>query len=275
MIHFYYSATGEYNIQTFPDVSESMLVDRTNNKIVLFGEQEFYFSTLSDLCSSTNQDSSIGLSQKGGYVILSSLDTKIDAVNSSVNTKFNSTIQNLNTSINAVNTSVNTKFNSTISTLNTSINAINTSVNNKFNSMITSLNTSINNTSTYLVNTMNTSVNNAMSLINASVNASINSLLTKINNANSSINSIDASVKWIIEVYQPELERTWADIFYFLNASMGIANGSINRIEQLISALDMQTTNDRLDAIDTSIDIINTSIGILDTSVYDLYNPGA
>lgn len=140
-----------------------------------------------------------------------------------------------------------------------------------------------------------------MNLINSSVNASINSLLTKINNANSSINSLDASVKWIIEVYQPELERTWADIFYFLNASMGIANGSINRIEQLISALDMETTNDRLDAIDTSIDIINSSIGILesivddldenisyintsigilessigilDTSIYDLYNP--
>jgi hypothetical protein len=110
---------------------------------------------------------------------------------------------------------------------------------------------------------MNTSVNNAMSLINASVNASINSLLTKINNANSSINSIDASVKWIIEVYQPELERTWADIFYFLNASMGIANGSINRIEQLISALDMQTTNDRLDAIEGNSGLTELSASVI------------
>ena len=71
MIKFFYSTTGEYDITSLPNVSESILIDASNNKMVVNGLDEYYFSKLSDLCSSTNQNPSIGLSQKGGYDMFS------------------------------------------------------------------------------------------------------------------------------------------------------------------------------------------------------------
>ena len=85
MIKFFYSTTGEYDINTLPDVSESILIDAMNNKMIVNGQDEYYFSRLSDLCSSTNQDPSIGLSQKGGYDMFSVIQQSLDVLNSSVN----------------------------------------------------------------------------------------------------------------------------------------------------------------------------------------------
>lgn len=223
MIHFYYSENGTYDIQTLTDISESLIWDRYNNKVKLFGEEDFYFQTLSDICSVDASSSSVGFSQKGAYVMLDALQTdtstKYDALNSSIL----ATMDTLNSSINAVNTSVNTAINS----INNSI----TTINSTIESTTSALNTSINNTRTYL----NTSLSENVTRLNASINRVNTSTCNYFSAMNVSINEwvslLDSSLSIAIEHHRIT-EEEWAGIFTFMDTSLNFTNTSVNTIER-------------------------------------------
>ena len=74
MIRFYYSPDGLYrNHKDFitAEASESLVVDKANNKLRLFDSTDFYFQTLSDIVDVNHQNASVGLSQKGAYLMKS------------------------------------------------------------------------------------------------------------------------------------------------------------------------------------------------------------
>ena len=74
MIRFYYSPDGLYkNHKDFitAEASESLVVDKANNKLRLFDSTDFYFQTLSDVVDANHQNASVGLSQKGAYLMKS------------------------------------------------------------------------------------------------------------------------------------------------------------------------------------------------------------
>ena len=74
MIRFYYSPDGLYkNHKDFiaAEASESFVVDKANNKLRLFDSTDFYFQTLSDIVDVNHQNASVGLSQKGAYLMKS------------------------------------------------------------------------------------------------------------------------------------------------------------------------------------------------------------
>ena len=74
MIRFYYSPDGLYkNHNDFiaAEASESFVVDKANNKLRLFDSTDFYFQTLSDIVDENHHNASVGLSQKGAYLMKS------------------------------------------------------------------------------------------------------------------------------------------------------------------------------------------------------------
>ena len=74
MIRFYYSPDGlykEHNDFVAAEASESFVVDKANNKLRLFDSTDFYFQTLSDIVDVNHQNASVGLSQKGAYLMKS------------------------------------------------------------------------------------------------------------------------------------------------------------------------------------------------------------
>ena len=143
MIRFYYSPDGLYkNHNDFiaAEASESFVVDKANNKLRLFDSTDFYFQTLSDTVDANHQNASVGLSQKGAYLMKSQIDASINALkthdgvlDSSVNI-INSSIVKINSSIGDVSTrlaSANTNIgviNSSIGKINSSIGIINSSI---------------------------------------------------------------------------------------------------------------------------------------------------
>ena len=62
------------------EASESFVVDKANNKLRLFDSTDFYFQTLSDVVDENNQNPSVGLSQKGAYLMKSEIDANISAL---------------------------------------------------------------------------------------------------------------------------------------------------------------------------------------------------
>ena len=143
MIRFYYSPDGLYkNHNDFiaAEASESFVVDKANNKLRLFDSTDFYFQTLSDSVDVNHQNASVGLSQKGAYLMKSQIDASINTLkthdgvlDSSVNI-INSSIVKINSSIGDVSTrlaSANTNIgviNSSIGKINSSIGIINSSI---------------------------------------------------------------------------------------------------------------------------------------------------
>ena len=74
MIRFYYSPDGlykEHNDFIEAEASESFVVDEAHNKIRLFDTKDFYFQSLSDIVDVNHQNASVGLSQKGAYLMKS------------------------------------------------------------------------------------------------------------------------------------------------------------------------------------------------------------
>ena len=74
MIRFYYSPDGlykEHDKFITAEANESFVVDEAHNKIRLFDTKDFYFQTLSDIVDVNHQNASVGLSQKGAYLMKS------------------------------------------------------------------------------------------------------------------------------------------------------------------------------------------------------------
>ena len=136
MIRFYYSPDGlykEHDKFITAEASESFVVDKANNKIRLFDSTDFYFQTLSDIVDVNHQNASVGLSQKGAYLMKSQIDASINALkthdgvlDSSVNI-INSSIVKINSSIGDVSTRLG-KTNTSIGVINSSIVNINSSI---------------------------------------------------------------------------------------------------------------------------------------------------
>ena len=136
MIRFYYSPDGlykEHDKFITAEASESFVVDEAHNKIRLFDEKDFYFQSLSDIVDENNQNASVGLSQKGAYLMKSQIDASINALkthdgvlDSSVNI-INSSIVNINSSISDVSTRL-ASANTSIGVINSSIGKINSSI---------------------------------------------------------------------------------------------------------------------------------------------------
>ena len=136
MIRFYYSPDGLYkNHNDFiaAEASESFVVDKANNKLRLFDSTDFYFQTLSDIVDVNHQNASVGLSQKGAYLMKSQIDASIKALkthdgvlDSSVNI-INSSIVKINSSIGDVSTRL-ASANTNIGKINSSIGIINSSI---------------------------------------------------------------------------------------------------------------------------------------------------
>ena len=136
MIRFYYSPDGLYkNHNDFiaAEASESFVVDKANNKLRLFDSTDFYFQTLSDNVDVNHQNASVGLSQKGAYLMKNQIDASINALkthdgvlDSSVNI-INSSIVKINSSIGDVSTRLG-KTNTSIGVINSSIVNINSSI---------------------------------------------------------------------------------------------------------------------------------------------------
>ena len=136
MIRFYYSPDGlykEHNDFITAEASESLVVDKANNKLRLFDSTDFYFQTLSDVVDANHQNASVGLSQKGAYLMKSQIDASINALkthdgvlDSSVNI-INSSIVSIKSSISDVSTRLGTA-NTSIGVINSSIVNINSSI---------------------------------------------------------------------------------------------------------------------------------------------------
>ena len=157
MIRFYYSPDGLYkNHNDFiaAEASESFVVDKANNKLRLFDSTDFYFQTLSDTVDVNHQNASVGLSQKGAYLMKSQIDASINALkthdgvlDSSVNiinssiVKINSSIGDVSTRLASANTSI-SKINSSIGDVSTRLASANTNI-GKINSSIGIINSSI------------------------------------------------------------------------------------------------------------------------------------
>lgn len=231
MIHFYYSQTGEYNISQLPDVGESILIDEHNNKLIVFGNKEFYFSKLSDNVSIDASNSSIGLSQKGGYYLLRNI-TNVDASVSALQTKEAADIRALNSSITALNTSIN-RVNSSV---NTSISALVTKTNNT-NTSVSALYTRVNSSYVALTNLINADI----SILNASINRVNTSVNNYFNAVNTSVNRwitvLDSSLSQAIEDHRIT-EEEWAGIFMFMDSSLTVSNTSIADLERRVAALE-------------------------------------
>ena len=157
MIRFYYSPDGLYkNHKDFitAEANESFVVDKANNKLRLFDSTDFYFQTLSDIVDVNHQNASVGLSQKGAYLMKSQIDASINALkthdgvlDSSVNiinssiVKINSSIGDVSTRLASANTSI-SKINSSIGDVSTRLASANTNI-GKINSSIGIINSSI------------------------------------------------------------------------------------------------------------------------------------
>ena len=136
MIRFYYSPDGLYkNHKDFitAEASESFVVDKANNKLRLFDSTDFYFQTLSDIVDVNHQNASVGLSQKGAYLMKSQIDASINALktydgvlDSSI-VKINSSIGDVSTRLASANASIG-GINSSIGKINSSIGIINSSI---------------------------------------------------------------------------------------------------------------------------------------------------
>ena len=150
MIRFYYSPDGlykEHDKFITAEANESFVVDKANNKLRLFDSTDFYFQTLSDIVDETHQNPSVGLSQKGAYLMKSEIDANISALeihdtvlDNSVNI-INSSIVNINSSISDVSTRL-SSANASIDIIDNSIGIINSSI-VKINSSIGVINSSI------------------------------------------------------------------------------------------------------------------------------------
>ena len=108
MIRFYYSPDGlykEHNDFITSEASESFVFDKSNNKIRLFDSTDFYFQTLSDNVDVNNQNSSVGLSQKGAYLMKSAINSSISKINTSIS-DVNTRLSTANTNISRINTSI-------------------------------------------------------------------------------------------------------------------------------------------------------------------------
>ena len=108
MIRFYYSPDGLYkNHNDFiaAEASESFVVDKANNKLRLFDSTDFYFQTLSDTVDVNHQNASVGLSQKGAYLMKSQIDASINALKTHDGV-LDSSVNIINSSIGKINSSI-------------------------------------------------------------------------------------------------------------------------------------------------------------------------
>ena len=77
MIRYYYSSTGEYRQEDVIDYQESIIFDGHNNKLRLFGNNEFYFQKLSTVYKTKETDASLAASQNSVNDMYVELNTSI------------------------------------------------------------------------------------------------------------------------------------------------------------------------------------------------------
>lgn len=103
MISFCYTEDGNYSVQNIPDVSQSIIFDKSKQLVRLFNSENFYFSVLSDVFQSNLNAPHTGFSQTGAYNMFTFLNSSIDARRQALE----SSIGSINSSIAVINSSVN------------------------------------------------------------------------------------------------------------------------------------------------------------------------
>src|SRR5574344_1300640 len=91
MIRYYYSSTGEYRQEDVIDYQESIIFDGHNNKLRLFGNNEFYFQKLSTVYKTKETDASLAASQNSVNDMYVELNTSISDISTRVESKLNKT----------------------------------------------------------------------------------------------------------------------------------------------------------------------------------------
>ena len=272
MIRFYYSPDGLYkNHKDFitAEASESFVVDKANNKLRLFDSTDFYFQTLSDTVDVNHQNASVGLSQKGAYLMKSQIDASINALkthdgvlDSSVNiinssiVKINSNISDVSTRLATANTSIG-KLTSDLREHKLNCDASLTEFSETWAAALIDIRMDVD-TSISALEAHDSALDNSVNIINrniVNIDSSIRDVSTRLASANTSIGGINSSIG-------------------IIDNSIGIINSSVVNINSSIASINSSIgdVSTRLSTANKNIGTINSSIGIINSSIGKIAN---
>ncbi len=247
MISFCYTEDGNYSVQNIPDVTQSIIFDKSRQLVRLFNSENFYFSVLSDVFQTDLDSPHTGFSQTGAYQMFAALNSSIDARRLAIE----ESIDDINSSIAIIDASVNHIEDNYVEVVDYDSDSYDLAFSDEAGYVLVKFYGGHVATKNFDSSDIVSNVN----ALNSSFDTLNNYVHTSVTRLDSSVSSIEDTVSDYvdlreqvytnrdnIEVLQQDVldlsawlvedELIWSNVYIHFNSSILMANASINRLEQ-------------------------------------------